>query len=408
MKVLCTSKAEPCRLYGALDMLGTLNDLLMDTKSDYKDQMEQFLYYYVTPEFCHSQGYIRAKAYWVFRLFNEIKFKHEEMILASLFHAVVSSLIYDPDLPVRAAAATSLHMLLQGQNLDSFNYIESEIEQIVLQLLKIIYETEEIGLVCFLQNILSLYCEKLKPIIIDICQNLAKTFKKITETNNERSRNNNANVTVLSILSTIESLLISFENETEIIVMLNPVVVDIVTYIFLQNIKDYYDNACSLIYNLTNSKITPEMWKLLHLFYMVFQRDGFEYFADTIYILRNFVTVDTSAFLLDERNMLTILDMCKTILTGNAEENQHYSVVQLLGTIVNHCLERIDQHIPFIVELILNRLFQEIEKSELRTACQQIIKNVYDYNPGLLSEIMDKLKIPTLCKEILYVEISCM
>lgn len=76
---------------------------------------------------------------------------------------------------------------------------------------------------------------------------------------------------------------------------------------------EFYEEAFSLVYDLTAKAITPEMWQMLELIYQVFKKDGFDYFLDLMPALHNYVTVDTPAFLSNTNYVLAIFDMCKTV-----------------------------------------------------------------------------------------------
>ena len=58
--------------------------------------------------------------------------------------------------------------------------------------------------------------------------------------------------------------------------------------------------------------------------------------------LHNYVTVDTNAFLSNENHVLAVFDMCKAVLTGDAEEDSECHAAKLLEVIILQCKGRID------------------------------------------------------------------
>lgn len=42
---------------------------------------------------------------------------------------------------------------------------------------------------------------------------------------------------------------------------------------------EFYEEAMSLIYNLSSNSISPDMWKVFELMYQTFLKDGFDFFT---------------------------------------------------------------------------------------------------------------------------------
>lgn len=78
---------------------------------------------------------------------------------------------------------------------------------------------------------------------------------------------------------------------------------------------EFYEEAASLVYDLTCKAISEDMWKVLELMYQVFQKDGLDYFTDMMPALHNYITVDTRAFLSNENHILAMFNMCKAVST---------------------------------------------------------------------------------------------
>lgn len=76
---------------------------------------------------------------------------------------------------------------------------------------------------------------------------------------------------------------------------------------------EFYEEALSLVYDLTGKKISADMWKVLELIYQLFQKDGYDYFTDMMPALHNYITVDTQAFLSNENHILAMFNMCKAV-----------------------------------------------------------------------------------------------
>jgi len=387
LQVLTAQNADAKQKDSALHMVGSLADILLK-KPMYKDQMDTLIQQYVFPEFASPRGHMRARACWVLHYFSEIKFKQEQ-ILAEAVCLTVNALLTDQELPVKVEAAIALQMLLTNQE-KSQKYVEPQIKPITLELLKIIRETENDDLTSVMQHVVMTYTEQLKPIAVEICQHLAQTFSHVLETD---EGSDEKAITAMGLLNTIETLLTVMEEQPEIMAQLQPTVLGVVGHIFTNSVMEFYEEALSLVYDLTSKSISSDMWKVFELIYQVFEKDGFDYFTDMMPALHNYVTVDTEAFLSNQNHILAMFNMCKAILNGDAGEDPESYAAKLLEVIILQCKGRIDQCIPSFVELVLQRLMREVKTSELRTMCLQVVISAVYYNPQLLFETIDKLDL---------------
>ncbi|XP_012261739.1 importin-7 [Athalia rosae] len=386
MEVLTSPNADPRQKNGALHMVGALADVLLKKKI-FKEEMDKMLLQYVFPEFSSPHGHMRARACWVLHYFSEIKFK-QEAILVEAIRLTTHALLHDQDLPVKMEAAIALQMLLSAQD-KAQKYVEPMIKQITLELLTIIRETENDDLTSVMQKIVYTYTEQLMPIAVEICQHLATTFSQVLETD---EGSDEKAITAMGLLNTIETLLTVMENQPTIMAQVEPTVLQVVAHIFGQSVMEFYEEALSLVYDLTGKTISEDMWKVLELMYQLFQKDGFDYFTDMMPALHNYITVDTPAFLSNENHILAMFNMCKAVLTGDAGEDPECHAAKLLEVIILQCKGHIDQCIPSLVQLVLERLTREVKTSELRTMCLQVVIAALYYNPALCIDVMDRLQ----------------
>lgn len=386
VEVLTSPNADPRQKDGALHMVGSLADVLFKKKL-YREQMDEMLLQYVFPEFNSPHGHMRARACWVLHYFSEIKFK-QELILVEAITLTTNALLHDQDLPVKVEAAIALQMLLCAQD-KAEKYIEPLIKQITLELLAVIRETENEDLTNVMQKIVYTYTAQLMPIAVEICQHLAATFSQVLETD---EGSDEKAITAMGILNTIETLLTVMKDQPQIMAQLEPTVLQVIAHIFSQSVMEFYEEALSLVFVLTGKRISEDMWKLLELLYQLFQKDGFEYFAEMMPALHNYITVDTPAFLSNENHILAMFNMCKALLTGDAGDDPEFHAAKLLEVIILQCKGHIDHCIPSLVQLVLERLMREVRTSELRTMCLQVVIAALYYNSALCLETMNRLQ----------------
>ncbi|XP_058126531.1 importin-7 [Anopheles ziemanni] len=373
---------------GALHMVGSLAEVLL-RKKIFKEQVEQLLMQYVFPEFASPHGHMRARACWVMHYFSDIKLKSPQ-VLEQVMRFLSNALLTDKELPVKVEAAVSMQMYLIAQD-DAAPYLEGQIKEITMELLKIIRETENEELTTVLQKIVCTYSDQLPPIAVDICQHLATTFSQVLETD---ENGDEKAITAMGLLSTMETLLAVMDEHPQVLASLHPIVLQIIGHVLQQNVFEFYEEAFGLVCDLTSKSISPDMWKLLELIYQLFEKNGADYFVDMMPALHNYITVDTPAFLSNQNHVIAMYNMCKSILASSASEESECSAAKLLEVIILQCKGHIDDFIPSFVELALMRLTREVKTSELRTMCLQVVIAAIYYNPTLLLDILEKIPIP--------------
>ena len=96
-----------------------------------------------------------------------------------LFRLTINSLLHDKEPPVKVEAAIAVQMMLSSKGDLAKKYLEPQIREITLELLKIIRETENDDLTTVMQKIVCTYTEQLVPVAVDICQHLVGTFAQV-------------------------------------------------------------------------------------------------------------------------------------------------------------------------------------------------------------------------------------
>lgn len=210
-------------------MIGSIAEVLLK-KKDYRDQIEQMLTAYVFPEFNSPHGHMRARACWVLQTFGGVEFKNRE-ILVQIMHHATKALLTDPDLPVKVEAAIVIQVYLSSQDGEAHEVIKNTIlglnvQNITMELLKIIRETEIDDLNTAMQTFVGTFSEHLAPIVVDICRHLEEMFKELM-TGPEGSSDDREE-TANGLLGTIEKLLAVFEENAEIAAKLQPYVIAVI------------------------------------------------------------------------------------------------------------------------------------------------------------------------------------
>lgn len=86
-------------------------------------------------------------------------------------------------------------------------------------------------------------------------------------------------IVATSLLDNIETMLRIAEEHEDLIAQLEPIVVLQIQTIFERELSIFYEEALSLLFFLTTTKISPPMWQLFDQLYVVFQKDSSDCFA---------------------------------------------------------------------------------------------------------------------------------
>lgn len=391
--VLNNPQTNPKPKDGALHMIGSIASVLMK-KPLYKDQLEQLITNYVLPLFACPQGFLRARACWMLSYFVSIEFKNPATIVAAT-QAVFQCILGDPDLPVKVEAAICLQALLSFQDQQCLDKVREltkpNVKPLTMELVKIIRVTGNEDVLEVMQKLVYLFHEDVSEVATELTNQLAQTFYELID--QQDLEEDERMSTAMAVISTIDTVLTMMDEKKEIIARLEPIVVNIVLTIFNKSIMDLYEEATTLLSTLTADGISQESWKVFSTLYMVFKRDGCDYFTDMMSPIHNYITVDPQTFLASRDNLAAVYEMCHQILTDplSGEEIESYAA-KLLEVIILQFRNQIDDCIPSFFELAVTRLKREITTTELRTLLLQIVIAIFYSNYELLFSCFEKLQ----------------
>ncbi|ESN98462.1 hypothetical protein HELRODRAFT_113778 [Helobdella robusta] len=380
----------------ALHMIGCLADVLLK-KNPYKDQVEQMLVAHVFPHFASTQGFLRARACWMMCSFSELKFKNLnnlQLVTESLCRLLNS----DKDLPVRVEAAVGLQKLLSEQSRVKDMLIPC-VHQIFKDLLSLMQETETDNISGCLQNFVYTYSEEVKPLAVEITTHLASTFAKLVESSSTSESSDDKSIVIMGILNSLETLCQVVEDQKEILHCIEGIIIEVIKVILRYNVSEYFEEMLSLIYSLTSSQVSPQMWDALPIIYDLFKKDSnIDYFSDMMPALHNYITVDPPAFLQQPARIEIMYNMAKDILNGelgDAGEDAESHAAKLLEIMLLQFKDLTDlscKMTPIFIQLILSRLSRPIQTTELRTMCLQVILASIFVNPSLTLHILSEVQ----------------
>lgn len=181
----------------------------------------------------------------------------------------------------------------------------------------------------------------------------------------------------MGLLNTMETVLLVMEEHVEICTKLEPILLQVAMFILEKSVMEFYEEAFSIISSLTEKQISPAMWQVFEGIYRVIERDGTDYFVEMMPVLHNYIVADTDAFLSDPNRLMAICNIIKKVLldeSGEAGEDAESHAAKLIEVLILQCRSKIQNVIPSLLQLALERLNRPIKTSELRTMCLQVRK----------------------------------
>ena len=395
MSVLTAPTAEPQHKDGVFHMIGTIGTVLLKKKI-YKNQMEPMIAQYVFPEFQSPHGFLRARSCWLLQRLDNIKFQQEQNLVTAMT-LIQGALLQDDQLPVKVEAALVLSSFLASQD-KAEALLQPRMAEVVQELLKIIKQTENDDLTNVMCKIVTTYTDQLTPIAADMCAQLADTFGQVVS--GEDGAEEKA-ITAMGLLSTIETLITCMEENPQIMSQIEPIVLTVVGSILNKSIMEFYEEALSLVYSLTSSRISEDLWRCFEMLYTTFKADGFDYFNEMMPALHNYVCVDTEAFLSDGARPAAILDMCRTVLSNDCGGGVEYDCMagKLLEVLVLQCENKINQigdgtFLQTVMEIVIQRLMREVRTTELRIMLLQVVIACLYVSPNTVLPILESTTLP--------------
>ncbi|CAG7729688.1 unnamed protein product [Allacma fusca] len=388
--VLNSPDSTPQQKDGALHMVGSIADILLK-KDQYKDQFENVLSQFVFPSFACPFPYLRARAAWLLSKLSTLKFTREEVLQETLRVLVSAILNKDEELPVKVESAFAIESFIQNQH-RTHEYIQPQVCALSVELLQILRATENDDLTNVLQKIVCAFVNEVAPIAHDICVHLANTFQQVMESTGDVD--GEKTIVAMGLLNTMETVLVVMEEQPEVCLALEPILLQVVTLVLEKSIMEFYEEAFSLIASLTEKQISPAMWQVFEGLYRVVERDGVEYFVEMMPALHNYITVDTEAFLSDPNRVLALCSVIKKVLLDESEtvgEDAECHAAKLIEVLILQCRHNIQNVIPSLLQLALDRLSRQIKTSELRTMCLQVVVASFYHDLGLTTSVVSSL-----------------
>jgi len=348
---------------GALHVIASLAEFLCGDKR-YKNDVEKLLYVHVRPRINHQDRFIRAQSLRVFNEAGAAPLKNRNF-LNELTELIVQRL-QDPneELPVKFEAAMAIQSLISNQD-DIHVYVRPHIQTILTEVLRLLTQVQLEDLPIVVEALVENFEEDVIPVAESIVAELIKVFDHLTHSEDEDCDTDSCGITVMGVLSTLQTILGLIEEQADIVERIEPMVHGLILRILDAFATDYFDECTGLIENLITKKVSLQMWDVFDKMCEVFNVEKSMFFCDAMPCFYKFIVIDTDAFLANSERVRKLLNMCGHVMYDtDCGDDIRAGSVKILEVLLTQCQGRLDAYFSDIITLLMQYFAQSQEHFE--------------------------------------------
>lgn len=398
---------NPREKEGALRMIGSLASVILGKKSPIADQVEYFFVRHVFPEFRSPHGFLRARACETMEKFEQLDFKDQNNLMV-IYQNILESMA-DPELPVRVMASLALQPLIRHDAVRIA--MQSNIPQIMHQLLKLMNEVDVDALSNVMEDFVEVFAEQLTPFAVALSENLRDTYLRIIKEILERNEAKAAEsgdapgygdylddkaIAALGVLQTIGTLILTLEATPDVLLLLETILMPVITITLENKLYDLYNEVFEIIDSCTfaSKSISDTMWQAFELMHKTF-KDGAElYLEDMLPALDNFVSYGQQRLINHPPYLAAIAGMVRDIFAdpkvGGVDRICGCKLAEAM--MLNLRGGPIDSYIPTFITLPMEVLTGTQQKTIVKSykihLLEMVINAIY-YNPILALQVLE-------------------
>lgn len=382
---------------GALLTFGSLSKFLL-AKEKYNSELEGLLVTSVFPDFNSPVGFLRFRACWMAQQFSTVKWSDDGAHLRNLLQMVLQRLS-DPALPVQIEASKALRFLIEVDGAEET--LLPVLPQLLTEYFRIMNEIGNDEVVSALQVLLDKFGDHIEPHASALVTQLSGAFHQYCSAG-EDDDDDDAALAASQCLECIATVLKGVCAKESILKTLEPLLVPLVLKI-LGNDGDfieYLECALDILTFLTffQTSLSPELWQAFPLIYVAFDQWAYDYLNMMVPCLQSYITKSPDVFLAGTAQMpegvipyidLVVSMVAKTVTNDRSSESECRYALSLFMSIMHNCPGKVDAYIPFINEIALGKLGQQVNDDVplTRISIYQVLGSALYYHPQL--ELME-------------------
>jgi hypothetical protein len=382
---------------GALLTFGSLSKFLL-AKDKFNGELEMLLATSVFPDFNSPVGFLRFRACWMAQQFSTVKWSDDGSRLRNLLQMVLQRLS-DPALPVQIEASKALRFLIEVDGAEET--LLPVLPQLLTEYFRIMNEIGNDEVVSALQVLLDKFGDHIEPHASALVTQLSGAFHQYC-TAGDDDDDDDAALAAAQCLECIATVLKGVCAKETILKTLEPLLIPLVLKI-LGNDGDfieYLECALDILTFLTffQTSLSPELWQAFPLIYVAFDQWAYDYLNMMVPCLQSYISKSPDIFLAGTAVMpegtipyidLVVSMVAKTVTNDRSSEPECRYALSLFMSILHNCPSKVDAYIPFINEIALGKLGQQVNDDIplTRISIYQVLGSALYYHPQL--ELME-------------------
>ena len=221
--------------------------------------LEAMMSTHVMPELQNTQPFLRMRAIWLYGEFGSYKFKddnHVKQVTDMIYRC-----LFDPELPVRVTAGTSIHLLLQ--NTQASNFIKPALKNILEVYLKMMTEIDSEDLINALEEIVSLYKDDIEPYALQLSEQLVLSYQRLIQVPIHED-DGESQLAAVGCVTALRRIIDSVSKNQQLLAKIEPIIYPILMHSLtpdgLDAIEDGLDCLALILYH--GHSVSADMWNL--------------------------------------------------------------------------------------------------------------------------------------------------
>jgi hypothetical protein len=391
---------------GALHVLANLMPKLA-TSRKFKKDVEKLVHMHIIPRLRHENKFIRLHAAYCMKMCDQVSFKHDNILKESI--EGLMGQIGNPDelLAIKVEAGIAINSILDEQGEKCSKYIRPHVRSLLTELFRLLTQTSLDELTTITDSIIETFPEEVIPVAVEVATEIHNLFIKYANQNNDETSaegedgedEEDKTITMIGLLTTLQTLLDLVDDNPEISSKLEPVVFNIVHTIYTSDAFDFFEDAVSLVESVIVKHVSDKAWEFYPMIRQKFDISGpsqYPTLNDYMNCLHSYLTVDTEKFLSVPERSVWMLEMCEATLKNfDLDAEAHVHAAKLLECFILQCPGRVNDFIPNILQVTMNRLqaghFEETN-NELVPQLLVVLIAAMHYNFELFVQCLNHLQ----------------
>lgn len=349
---------------GALRLLGGISHMLTAPSSPFCLQMEGVLADLVLPNLTSPHEFLQARTLDVCLKFLDLTLQNKET-MSVLYNGILRAFTCDEavSLPVSLQSALGIQAYM---NQPVFREILTVIILPTMsKLLALSNETDNEIVSLVMQDCVENFAPQLQPFGVDLTKSLVEQFMRLAAEIKEAAEAESQNfdsdfndetddkiTAAIGLLNTMVTVLLSFENSKDTLVILENIFAPMVEYVLSNDLDDFMAEVGEIIENsiFLMREVSPVLWRFLGLLANLFQNGLALMYSEELMLCLRFYMVYGSAAL--KQNPQFVEHLMSIILlvaheegdgSGYSETLQACDLAQtlILSLQLNLCIERL-------------------------------------------------------------------